>query len=184
MTWLTDELSRLLADDYLYSIEELTLPEIRAMRAECQRAETAVSYLRRMAQGRLDIIHVFLDRREDGASTADLAILVEELPAIMAAGPPRQAVQPGSARPEAYSSPDTEGSDLTVELDAEIDLGRIGDLPEMGEAELRGIARRLTAIEERISNERRALHERIDRLQAEIVSRYKTGEASVDGLLS
>ena len=29
-----------------------------------------------------------------------------------------------------------------------------------------------------------AMHERIDALQAEIVSRYKTGEASVDGLLA
>ena len=47
----------------------------------------------------------------------------------------------------------------------------------------RTLADRLTVIEERISDQRRTLHERIDKLQAEIVSRYKTGEATVDGLL-
>jgi chaperonin cofactor prefoldin len=46
------------------------------------------------------------------------------------------------------------------------------------------MAERLTELEARISDQRRALHERIDKLQAEIVSRYKTGEASVDGLLA
>ena len=39
-------------------------------------------------------------------------------------------------------------------------------------------------MEARISRQRRALHEQIDQLQAEIVSRYKTGKATVDGLLS
>jgi chaperonin cofactor prefoldin len=54
----------------------------------------------------------------------------------------------------------------------------------MDEAELRAVGERLTVIEKRISDQRHALHERIDKLQAEIVSRYKTGEASVDGLLA
>jgi hypothetical protein len=35
-----------------------------------------------------------------------------------------------------------------------------------------------------VSAERRGLHQRIDALQAELVSRYKSGRASVDGLLS
>jgi hypothetical protein len=35
-----------------------------------------------------------------------------------------------------------------------------------------------------VSADRRALHERIDVLQAELVDRHKTGRASVDGLLS
>ena len=35
-----------------------------------------------------------------------------------------------------------------------------------------------------MSADRRALHERIDTLQAELVERHKTGRASVDGLLS
>jgi hypothetical protein len=39
-------------------------------------------------------------------------------------------------------------------------------------------------MERRVSSDRRALHERIDALQAELVDRHKTGRATVDGLLS
>ncbi len=46
------------------------------------------------------------------------------------------------------------------------------------------LAGRLEAIETRVSADRRALHERIDALQAELVDRHKSGRASVDGLLS
>ena len=45
-------------------------------------------------------------------------------------------------------------------------------------------AGRLESIEARVSADRRALHERIDTLQAELVDRHKTGRASVDGLLT
>ena len=45
------------------------------------------------------------------------------------------------------------------------------------------VAGRLEVLENRVSAERRALHERIDTLQAELVERHKTGRASVDGLL-
>ena len=81
-------------------------------------------------------------------------------------------------------SPDMDSVDLTEEIDDVLDADEIGKLPTMSEAELRSVAERLTAIEQRISDQRRTLHERIDALQAEIVSRYKTGEASVDGLLA
>ena len=46
------------------------------------------------------------------------------------------------------------------------------------------LAGRLESLENRVSLERRALHVRIDTLQAELVARHKTGRASVDGLLS
>jgi len=80
-------------------------------------------------------------------------------------------------------SPDME-SDFASEVDKVLDSDRIANLPTMGREELLDLARRLSDIESRSSNERRSLHERIDKLQAEIVSRYKTGEASVEGLLA
>jgi hypothetical protein len=81
-------------------------------------------------------------------------------------------------------SPDLDRDDLTEELDAVLDADHTAALTTMSEAELRSVGAQLTAIEQRISDQRRVLHERIDTLQAEIVSRYKTGEASVDGLLA
>ncbi len=181
MTRLETELQRVLAGDYLDGMGDRTLPEIRAMRAECQRAETAVSFLRRLAQGRLDIIHAYLDRREDEGGDVDLQELVGELGAIMAAGPPRPA---GNGRLPAQLAPDLEEGDLTAELDEVIDAAHVASLAQMSEGELRSAAERLATFEARVSQQRRSLHERIDRLQAEIVSRYKSGGASPDELLA
>jgi hypothetical protein len=177
MAWLDSELERLLAPGYLDGLGQRSLDEVRAMRHECQQAETAVSFLRRMAQGRLDLVHACLDH-PDGES---LDSLVERLPAIIGAGPARPQ---GYGRLPAQMSPDLDKEDLTGEIDAVLDAEHIGTLTTMSESELRSVAEQLSAIETRISDERRALHERIDTLQAEIVSRYKTGEASVDGLFA
>jgi hypothetical protein len=178
MTWLETELDRLLAPDYLDGLRERSLEDVRAMRAECQEAETAVSYLRRMAQGRLDLVHACLDHHGEGG---DVDSLVERLPSIIGSGPARPQ---GYGRLPSQMSPDLDRDDLTEELDAVLDADHTATLTTMTEAELRSVGEQLTAIEQRISDQRRALHERIDTLQAEIVGRYKTGEASVDGLLA
>jgi len=178
MAWLDMELARLLASGYLDGIRDRSLDEVRAMRAECQEAETAVSFLRRMAQGRLDLVHACLDRSEGD----DLDSLVERLPAIIGSGPPRPQ---GYGRLPSQMAPDMDKDEhLTEEIDAVLDAEHIGGLPTMSDDELRELGEKLTAIEKRVSDQRRALHERIDTLQAEIVSRYKRGEASPDGLLA
>lgn len=182
MSSLTDELDRLFAPGYLDDLQGRGLDDLRAMRAECQHAETAVSYLRRIAQGRLDIVHGILDR--SGSGGAALSDLVDELPSIIGSGPPRPA---GYGRLPQQMSPDMESfeeGDLTADIDAVVDPGRIGELPGMDPDELRGIAEQLVALEAQISQQRRMLHERIDTVQAEIVSRYKSGQASPDGLLT
>ena len=56
--------------------------------------------------------------------------------------------------------------------------------PSSTTAQLADLAGRLRELENRVSAERRGLHERIDTLQAELVERHKSGRASVDGLLS
>jgi hypothetical protein len=156
------------------------------MRAECQQSEVALSYVRRLIQGRLDIVHTFLEYPGSGDDAdLDLGTLVSDLPGILSSGP---------GRPEGFGhlpmliGIDTEDSELTAELTAELDgvLGadEIGRLAELDKGALAELASRLGEIEKRVSSIRRALHERIDALQAELVSRHKSGRASVDGLLS
>jgi hypothetical protein len=181
VTSLDQELERLLASDYLEGADQRPLADVRAMRAECEEAETAVSYLRRVAQGRLDVVHSFLDQREAGQEGGDLDAVVEDLSSIIGSGPARP---PGYGRLPSQMSPDLERDDLTGEIDAVLDAGGIGRLPAMSEVELRSLSTRLVAVEKHISDERRALHERIDALKAVIVARYKSGEVSPDGLLT
>jgi hypothetical protein len=180
VTSLDDELQRLFASDYLDGVETRSLNDVRAMRAECQEAETVVSYLRRVVQGRLDVVHSFLDHHNTGQSVGDLDAVVEDLSSIIGSGPARPQ---GNGRLPSQMSPDMERVDLTREIDDVLNAEGIGKLPTMSEDDLRVLGAKLTIIEQRISDQRKTLHERIDTLQAEIVSRYKTGEATVDGLL-
>jgi hypothetical protein len=175
-----DDLDRILTSPYLDDIDSRSLDEIRAMRAECQQAEVALSYLRRLIQGRLDIVHAYLEH-EGTDSPPDLATLVADLPGILTAGPGRP---PGPEHLPMLLAPDTEASDLTAELDAVLGADEIADLADMEPERLRDLAGRLEALEHRVSLDRRGLHLRIDTLQAELVARHKSGRASVDGLLS
>jgi hypothetical protein len=179
---LPDELERLFAADYLQGLVDRPLDELRAMRADLNRAETAVSYLRRVAQGRLDVVHSIMA----GAAVKDrdLAGVVEDLAAIIGSGPPRPA---GPGRLPTQMAPDLEAvedEDLTADIDAVLGPQRLGELPTMDPAALRAISERLAELEARISAQRKELHERIDAVQGEIVSRYKSGDASPDGLLA
>jgi hypothetical protein len=175
-----DDLDRILASDYLDGIDSRSLSEIRSMRTECQEAEQALSYLRQLIQGRLDIVHTYLEHPGSDA-LRDLGSLVNDLPGILSSGR-RRPTGPGHL--PLLLSPDTEEADLTVELDAILGADEIGTLADLDIDQLNSIAGQLEVIERRVSSERRALHERIDALQAELVNRHKTGRASVDGLLS
>ena len=175
-----DELSRLLAPTYLDDVEGLSLDDIRRRRTECQEAEGALSYLRRLIQGRMDIVHAYMERPE-GSDAPDLSSVVDNLAGIMA-GPGRPA---GPGRNPIFHSPDTDDMEaMTTELDAILGAGDIGRLATMDSEQLNDLAGRLRQLENRVSGERRGLHERIDTLQAELVERHKSGRASVDGLLS
>jgi hypothetical protein len=51
------------------------------------------------------------------------------------------------------------------------------------EQEITNLDHQLTAFERQVSDDRRERYEHLDALSAELVRRYRDGEASVDGLL-
>ncbi len=178
MNWLSGELDRLLAPAYLEGLQELSIDEVRALRAECEEVEVALSFLRRMAQGRLDIVRALMG--PDTTDGAELDELISDLPGIIA-GPPRPTSPP---RPQKTMDPGTEHEGLTEELDELLDAGRIAALPTMDARDREEIAEALALYESRVSASRHAVHELLARIEAEIVRRYKAGDMSIDGLLS
>lgn len=173
---------RVLADGYLGELRSRPIDEIRAMRAECQAIEVALSYMRRLVQGRIDIVAAHLQGRASGEGGGDLADLVEHLPEILGgreAGRPR-----GVGRLPALMAPsEADEQVLRAELDAVAGEEFLARLPEIPDDEVRAVLDRLSELERTVSARRRALHERIDALQAELTRRYKSGEASVESLL-
>ena len=174
------DLDVLLADDYLAGLEEMPLAEVRDRRAECWEVEDALSVLRRMVQGRLDIVHADLQRRTGGLEGGDIARLVEQLPEILSEG--RRAGQARGRLPKNIA-PDVNYRKLTAELDRIIDVDTSAGILGMGDEKVREIAQALEDLERKVSTRRRAVQERIDALQSEVVRRYKSGDASVDALL-
>ncbi|HEX2039911.1 MAG TPA: hypothetical protein VHF47_09310 [Acidimicrobiales bacterium] len=170
----------ILSPAYVEGLADLPITDVRARRDECQEAADALSYLRRMVQGRLDIVHADLQRRA-GGEPGDLHDLVEQLKRgeIIADGTRAQ----GFGRlPTSLAPADLDGW-IAAELDTIVAAGRMSALPDLDEDAVRDIADKLEELERRVSSQRGSLHERANTLQEEIVRRYKTGEATVDSLL-
>ena len=174
----TDDAEQVLQEDYLGDLTARPIEEIRAMRAQCRAIEDKVSYLRRLVQGRLDIVSADRRRRSEGGASTDLPSLVDRLPDILSdkghpAGPGRL---PSGLVP-------IDDDDLTADLDRVAGPGVLGRLPELSDDEVADLARGLGELEREVSARRKALFSRIDALQAELARRYRTGEANVGTVL-
>ena len=153
-----------------------SLADLRAIRDHFQDVEHGLSYARRIVQGRLDTLTVELERRSDDSPDADL---LARLPDALAA----HTRGPGLPRPVRDLEPPDWADDLLVELDQILPPSRLGDLAGMSEADLVDAASKVGTLERELSGLRSELHRRIDRVQDELVGRYRDG-ATVDDLLS
>lgn len=161
-----------------FDVTKLTMEDLRARRAEAQEIEVGLSYLRRVAQGRLDIVAAEVRRRAEGGAPLDSESLVAGLSDILG----DHILAPGNGRLPQLLGPNLEELDTST-LDDIAGPGRLAAIGDASDAEIAELIEALSAYEADVSSQRRGLHERIDALQAEITRRYKTGEASVESLL-
>ena len=175
-------LDAILAPDFLEGLTGITIEDLRARRSECDAIGTSLSYARRLLQGRLDIVLAELKNRQDG-TTSDHASLVEQLPKILA----ERVHAAGNGRLTAFLAPGSEleiDPDLIARIDAVADDRRLSNLPSASIEEVEALIDELSSLESEISAQRTALYKRMDALQEELVRRYRSGEASVDSLLT
>lgn len=172
-------LAEILADDYVGDLQQIPIEELRAKRAACKEIETGLSYLRRLIQGRLDVVAAEQSRRDEGGDGDDLEDLIARLPELLA-GSTRS---PGNGRlPESIGT-GTVDEALAARLDGIINHAHLDDPGQLGDDALTAAREELTAFEHEVSGLRRALFDRLDAFEAELTRRYRTGEASVDSLL-
>lgn len=164
---------------YLADLDQLTLAELRAKRDLCVQLETGLSYLRRLAQARIDLVAAESERRRVGAAAQPEA-LVGQLTQILAEGP--RAEGPGRL-PTIFAPAEGAQSELAARLEAVCPSEKVARLEQLAGSELGQLLRSLSALESKVSSERRALHAVQDRLEEELVRRYRSGEATVDTLL-
>lgn len=166
----SDDLNRVLAADYLGDVASLETDDLKAKRAECQDVEAKVSFVRRLAQGRLDILTSELKRRASGEGASDLSDLVERLPQILA----DKVRAPGPGRMPTNLAPPDDDENLTGELDAVCGPDVLGSLPELSDEELQDVSTGLEQLEGRLSTQRKAVFGVIDAIQAELARRLET----------
>lgn len=160
-------LDQVLEPEYVQALGDLDLNEVRRRRDTAEDVEAQISYYRRMLHGRMDLLDFELRRR---AGDEDRSIL-EALPEILASGmilgsePALRHIDTNPPLPE------TTGRRL---IDKIMDDGVLASLPEMKDEELGEAIDRLREVETELSGQRRQLHEVIDRLQDEMVSRYRS----------
>jgi hypothetical protein len=162
------------------ALEELSTAELRTLRRACEDTEEAVSYARRLLQGRLDILRAELLRRQDQGD-GEAAPLIDALPSILASD--HVATQTGNVRSTRVRVPPA-ADDYAERLDAIADEEALTASDDTSLDELQRIVARFSDEERTLSSARRELFTRIDGLRAELAARYKDGRADVSELLA
>jgi hypothetical protein len=165
-----------LEPQYLEGLAELEVDEVRRRRDTATDVEAQISYYRRLLHGRMDLLD-FEQRRRRGE---DGRTILEALPDILAKGMVL-GTEPALKHIETMPPlPSVTGRRL---IDKIMDDGVLANLPELTDEEVSEAIERLREVETQLSGQRRQLHQVIDTLQDEMVSRYRSeqGEAQVSG---
>ena len=168
-------IDKVLAEGYTDALESLPLEEVRNRRHEAEQEETDLSYLRRVLQGRLDILRAELARRNGGESN-----LVDSLHHILAdEGPVGSPRGLGRHAPLEPSRADSHRRHVEA-LIADVDLSNPS---AHDDASLQRVLGVLEREEHEVSEKRRDVQKVMDALTAEITRRYREGDADVSALL-
>lgn len=165
-----------LEPEYLDGLADLDLNEVRRRRDTAEDVEAQISYYRRLLHGRMDLLDFELRRR----SGEEKRTIIEALPEILANGMILGS-EPTLRHIETMPPiPSVTGRRL---IDKIMDDGVLTSLPELTDEQLSEAIDRLREVETQLSAQRRRLHEVIDRLQDEMVSRYRSqqDEATISG---
>ena len=145
-----------------------SLAEVRAERTALQREEDIVSFVRRLAQGRLDLVADEVRRRASGADEAP-APLAERLAEVFG-----QQHGGGSARPPRETEVPVDHP-LLQQLDELCDSHGFENMETLDDRSIAALSDALGMFERECSRQRHEMFERIDALTAEVVRRVREG---------
>jgi hypothetical protein len=152
----------------------MSLDDLRSTRDALREQEDGVSFVRRLAQGRIDLVAAVRAHRASGDDASSVADIIRQ-----GVGP---APSTGSARPPRDTDVAADHP-LLQTFDALCESLGFDDMAELDSDRLDRLHSGLVAFEAEQSEIRRDLFQRIDALTAELVRRYRDGGASVDSLL-
>ena len=158
-------IDRIRDPSYLDGIEDQSLEDVRARRDECMAEREYLSLLRRLVQGRAEILKAELASR----ATDDSRPLVDRLSEILASD------QPVTSRGEAMkvSLPEEEMLLARRRIERLVADAGISDPSELDDHRLEEAVDVLAGEEREVSTQRGDVHRVLDALQDELKRRYK-----------
>jgi hypothetical protein len=175
-------IDRVLAPDFLEGLTEQPIERVREMRRDAEQEESDLSYVRRLLQGRLDILRAEQARRASGAEPLEELSerdFVDRLARTLTDSGPRS---DWSHARLPHVDPSRVGEHRRRVEQLASDVG-FSDLGAMSDEEVGAALERLVAFEEDVSRSRRAVQQVVDACTAEIGRRYKEGSVHVEDLL-
>lgn len=164
-------IDRVLQPEYVSDLDEVELSELRERRDTTEDVESQVSFYRRLLHGRMDLLDFELSRRRG----VEERTLLEALPEILAKGmilgtePTLRYIEVMPPMPEST------GKRL---IDKIMDDGVLAQLPDLTDDEIAEALDGLRDFERELSVQRKQLFQVIDKIQEEIVERYRTQRGS------
>ena len=159
-------IDRIRRSDFVGGLDGLSLEELRQRRDECLAEREYLSLLRRLVQGRAEILIAEVERR---GSSSEQAPLVERLSSILASetqGPSRgEAVKVGL--------PEEESQLARRRVERLVADAGISDPGALDDARLAAAVDVLAGEEHEVSEARAAVIDVLDKLQEELKRRYK-----------
>lgn len=157
-------IDRILSPEYVEDLDRRNLDDLRERRRECTDLETEISYLRRLAQGRIDILSAELERRAAGGSLGDL---IAALPQILADD---QRPAPAASHLPTQLAPRGD-IEFNRGLERLVTDATLANLPSIPDDELRHTLEMLREFEGEVSSARRSLHTVLDSIDREVATR-------------
>jgi hypothetical protein len=160
-------IDRIREPEFVEGIDALSLQDLRARRDECLAEREYLSLLRRLVQGRAEILRAELESR---GSDGDRASLVERLSTILAGDEPQTASRGEAVR---VGLPEDEMLIARRRIERLVSDAGISDPTELDDERLAAAVELLTAEEHEVSAARGDVIGVLDTLQTELMRRYK-----------
>ncbi len=165
---------RVLGKGFLDDLEGLSLQELRERRHDAEQEDADLSYIRRLLQGRLDIIRAERDRRAKETGER----VVDHLADVLADGPRSTH---GSGR--FLSVEPSRVAESRRRVEQLIADPHLSDIDTLTDGEIAQAYQEISDHEQAVSDLRHRVQVAMDTLTAEVAHRYRDGRASVDELL-
>lgn len=157
-------MDRVLDPAFITDVRELSGEDLRSRRAMAIAEGEDLSYIRRMLQGRRDMLEAELERRGSGEARPLYVQLSDQ-------------DSPGrSSRHQRMSVPPERVGEHGRQAEALLARTGLVDIEAATDAELQDAVTRLAAEERGVSQVRAAVHEVVDDLTQELGRRYREGE--------